>query len=90
MDVSTRWTWSGSKDVATYRDARDRFGVSEGRGWMVGNSPKSDIRPALEAGLNAVFVPHKDTWVLEHEELPEGYGERLTTIERFGQLVAMF
>ena len=26
--------------------------------WMIGNSPKSDINPALEAGLNAVFVPH--------------------------------
>jgi putative hydrolase of the HAD superfamily len=25
---------------------------------MIGNSPKSDINPALAAGLNAVFVPH--------------------------------
>jgi len=36
---------------------------------MVGNSPKSDINPALAAGLNAVFVPHGNTWILEHEEL---------------------
>lgn len=78
------------KDVDTYRLARDRFGVCDGRGWMVGNSPRSDIRPALEAGLNAVFVPHKDTWVLEHEDLPTGYGERLLTIESFGDLVASF
>ena len=27
------------------------------RTWMIGNSPKSDVNPALEAGLNAVFVP---------------------------------
>src|SRR5580698_5345181 len=26
--------------------------------WMIGNSPKSDINPALAAGLNAVFIPH--------------------------------
>ena len=43
--------------------------------WMIGNSPKSDINPALAAGLNAVFLFHKDTWVLEHATLdpaPEG------------------
>ena len=36
---------------------------------MIGNSPKSDINPALEAGINAVFVPHDHTWRLEHEEV---------------------
>ncbi len=35
--------------------------------WMIGNSPRSDINPALSAGLNAVFIPHDFTWVLEHE-----------------------
>ena len=43
--------------------------------WMIGNSPKSDINPALAAGLNAVFIPHDFTWVLEHEVVtspPEG------------------
>ena len=34
--------------------------------WMIGNSPKSDINPALAAGLHAVFLFHKDTWILEH------------------------
>src|SRR6185436_16659208 len=33
--------------------------------WMIGNSPKSDVNPALAAGLNAVFVPHSRTWHLE-------------------------
>ena len=36
---------------------------------MIGNSPKSDINPALSAGLHAVFLPHKNTWMLEHEEV---------------------
>jgi putative hydrolase of the HAD superfamily len=35
--------------------------------WMIGNSPKSDINPALAAGLHAVFILHPHTWVLEHE-----------------------
>jgi putative hydrolase of the HAD superfamily len=36
---------------------------------MIGNSPKSDILPARAAGLNAVYIPHQHTWVLEHSEL---------------------
>ena len=41
---------------------------------MIGNSPKSDINPALEAGIHAVFVPHERTWGLEHAEVREGAG----------------
>ena len=34
---------------------------------MIGNSPRSDVNPSLAAGLNAIFIPHDLTWVLEHE-----------------------
>jgi len=57
--------------------------------WMIGNSPKSDINPALEAGLNAVLVPHPHTWVLEHQDLRDG-GDRLRIVENFGQLTRHF
>ena len=53
--------------------------------WMIGNSPKSDVNPALEAGLNAVFVPHAHTWVLEKEDI-RPQGGRLLTVERFSEL----
>ena len=59
------------------------------RTWMIGNSPKSDINPALEAGLNAVFVPHANTWVLEKEEIRPGAG-RLLVLERFAELKKFF
>jgi putative hydrolase of the HAD superfamily len=57
--------------------------------WMIGNSPKSDINPALAAGLRAVYVPHERTWTLEREELrdPEG---RLMVVRGFSELVALF
>ena len=57
------------------------------RTWMVGNSPKSDINPALAAGLHAVFVPHDQTWILEHEIVcdPEN-GCQLIKLEHFAQL----
>jgi putative hydrolase of the HAD superfamily len=55
------------KDVAAYRAIVDKYELAPASSWMIGNSPKSDINPALAAGLHAVFVPHGDTWVLEHE-----------------------
>jgi putative hydrolase of the HAD superfamily len=57
------------KDAAAYRSILERHDLSVGQTWMVGNSPKSDINPALRAGINAVFIPHGDTWILEHEDL---------------------
>jgi putative hydrolase of the HAD superfamily len=54
---------------------------------MVGNSPKSDINPALAAGLNAVFVPHDQTWILEHEEVASApANQTLLVLNRFSDL----
>lgn len=78
------------KDTAAYVDATRRHGIREGTGWMVGNSPRSDIIPALAAGLNAVFIPHPATWALELAELPRHPGERLLVLERFEELTEHF
>jgi putative hydrolase of the HAD superfamily len=54
---------------------------------MIGNSPKSDVNPALSVGLNAVFVPHGDTWILEHEEVNAAAPhQRLLIVGRFAEL----
>ena len=57
------------KNEGMYRDLLMRHGLAPAETWMIGNSPRSDINPALAAGLNAVFLPHDFTWVLEHETL---------------------
>jgi putative hydrolase of the HAD superfamily len=57
--------------------------------WMIGNSPKSDINPALAAGLSAVYIPHPRTWSFEHAEIREVPG-RLKRIDRFAQLKEHF
>jgi len=57
--------------------------------WMIGNSPKSDINPAMAAGLNAVFIPHDRTWRLEHQELRTGPGKFLQ-LDRFAELLTHF
>lgn len=45
------------------------YGVSDpGTAWMIGNSVRSDINPALAAGSNAILVEAGTTWVHEHAE----------------------
>ena len=73
------------KDTAAYRRLVAERGMDAEAAWMIGNSPKSDVNPALEAGLNAVFVPHAHTWVLEKQELRPGKG-RLLVLEKFEDL----
>jgi putative hydrolase of the HAD superfamily len=75
------------KDAAAYRNLVARLELDPARTWMIGNSPKSDINPALAAGLNAVFIPHPATWRLEHQELDEAAGPgRLLILQRFREL----
>src|SRR6266536_2094350 len=79
------------KNAETYRAVVEKFGLERSVTWMVGNSPKSDINPAIEAGLNAVFIPHAETWVLEHAELctvPEP--QPLLTLAHFSLLSEVF
>jgi putative hydrolase of the HAD superfamily len=73
------------KDRAAYSKLVSERRLDPKWAWMIGNSPKSDINPALECGLNAVFVPHDRTWGLEREEIREGAG-KLIVIERFADL----
>ena len=65
------------KDAMAYRRLVEERGMDPERTWMIGNSPKSDINPALEAGLNAVLVPHAHTWILEKQDLRPGKGKLL-------------
>jgi putative hydrolase of the HAD superfamily len=59
------------KDVGVYRSVTAEHRLIPNATWMIGNSPKSDILPARAAGLNAVYIPHQHTWVLEQSELPD-------------------
>lgn len=79
------------KDPAVYRAVVAKHNLNAGSTWMIGNSPKSDINPALRAGINAIFIPHDDTWILEHEELEAAQSpQQLLTLENFGELAENF
>ena len=75
------------KDASSYRSIVEQRRLDGERTWMVGNSPRSDINPALAAGLNAVLVPHPHTWSLEHEGVTApAAGRRLLELEKFSDL----
>jgi putative hydrolase of the HAD superfamily len=75
------------KDSAAYQALIEKHSLARNSTWMVGNSPRSDINPALAAGLHAVFVPHGDTWILEHEAVNAAPpSQRLLIVGRFAEL----
>ncbi len=77
------------KNADTYAGLVERHGLSTGDTWMIGNSPKSDIRPARAVGMNAVFIPNRHTWVLEHDEIDDT-DERILTLRTFPDLLRHF
>jgi len=79
------------KNRETYLQLALERGFDIERTWMIGNSPKSDVNPALAAGLNAVFIPHHFTWVLEHEVVnPAPANQHLLQLTSFADLARHF
>jgi putative hydrolase of the HAD superfamily len=79
------------KDPATYQAVIASHELRPHTSWMIGNSIKSDINPALAAGLHAVFLFHKDTWVLEHAALdPAPQDQHLIELDSFAKLRTVF
>ena len=76
------------KNPPAYRSIIEKYALLPEVTWMIGNSPRSDINPALAAGPHAVFVPHDQTWVLEHEELAPvpNPAQKLLQLSKFAEL----
>ena len=73
------------KTAAAYRTIFARHGTGADQALMVGNSLKSDVIPALEAGAWGVHVPHGITWALELADPPTDH-DRFHAIPDLGAL----
>jgi putative hydrolase of the HAD superfamily len=62
-----------NKTAPVYSTIFTRHGDGPDRAMMVGNSMKSDVLPALQAGAWGVYVPHGLTWALEAADPPEDH-----------------
>lgn len=77
-----------TKAPAEYAQTVADYQLDPDTTWMVGNSPRSDITPALSVGLGAVFIPHAETWSHEHAGL--GEHPRLIEMASFRELTTRF
>jgi putative hydrolase of the HAD superfamily len=77
------------KDRVNYQLLMAQAELDAGRTVMIGNSPRSDINPALAAGLHAVYIPYPHTWEFEHEEIDHHCG-RVMTVTAFPRLLEVF
>jgi len=56
------------KTGARLRETLDELGVSDpAAAWMIGNSIRSDVNPALEIGAHAILIEIDDPW--HHDEV---------------------
>ena len=58
------------KDASTYQRVFDRVGTGPEQAVMCGNSMRSDVLAALEAGAYAAHVPYPLTWARELADAP--------------------
>ncbi len=77
------------KDIETYQQLIKKNNWIPAKTCMIGNSPKSDINPALKTGLWAVYIPYDHTWVLDDEPLTQNHS-RLKTIKSFPEIRSIF
>ena len=61
------------KDRATYDRVFSRHGTGPAEAVMAGNSMKSDVLPAIEAGAWAAHIPYHVTWAHELADAPAGH-----------------
>jgi len=75
----------GRKDADTYRNAARELGDAAGAALcMIGNSMRSDVGPAIEAGWHAIHVPAPTAWAHDAADLAPSDKDRRVT--RFGQV----
>ena len=73
------------KTTDTFRRLFERYGVAPERAVMAGDSVRSDVIPALEAGAWAAYIPQDGAWVHEAAAPPTDH-PRFRQLERLGQL----
>lgn len=80
------------KTIATYQEVVSGLNLEPAESWMIGNSMRSDILPALEAGISAIYIPNPHTWHMENTEFthdPDWHGTFLE-IEKMTELTGHF
>jgi hypothetical protein len=57
------------KSPTVLKNLLNKWAIDPTKAWVVGNSARTDIAPAVESGLKAIWIP-ADVWDKEREILP--------------------
>ncbi len=74
------------KTPAAYQQLAAELGLDPARCWMLGDSLKSDIAPALAVGLNAAYLK-TDGWAYELALPAPGSYQTITSLSQFKELI---
>ncbi len=78
------------KNEYTMKELLAHCGVEPGKACMIGNSPRSDINPAIGCGVNAIHVKRALTWQAEQTEFAEpGLVTTVASIAEIPQLAGI-
>ena len=73
------------KTTAQFRAVLEEFGIDDpAQVWMIGNSMRSDINPALECGANAIFVETDEPWEFD---VVDPFHEEFHSVRSFSEAV---
>jgi putative hydrolase of the HAD superfamily len=78
------------KSASVYSEVVERFELDPDCTWMIGNSTRYDIAPALDAGLRAVHIPEENPWALEQASFREPSSGQLLRLDAFVELLRHF
>jgi putative hydrolase of the HAD superfamily len=74
-----------AKTTDAFRETLTAFGVEDpGRAWMVGNSIRSDVNPAVAAGARAILVEIEEPW---HHDIVEPFSMDFEHVSSFVEAV---
>ena len=77
------------KDDLAYAQLLKKHNWHSDETCMIGNSPKSDINPALRNNMFAVHIPYRDTWKIDIEPIVNADG-KYRQINCFKELEQIF
>ncbi|MNJ73691.1 hypothetical protein D3C77_705220 [compost metagenome] len=66
------------------------FDLNPKKSWMIGNSLRSDIMPALQYGLNAVYIPAPYEWSYSNLEIPFTPSGNYLSVASLNELLIIF
>lgn len=68
----------------------DKHNLDKESTWMIGNSMKSDIMPAVQVGIKAVYIPGLFEWAYDNVNLKDSEKQYFITLKALKEVSELF